>query len=254
MIPFYVQVAETLKRRLLAGEYAEDSLIPSMEELEKEFQVSNITLRKAMALLADEGLLLRKRGLGTFVAKSSRDIFTMEISGSFARLIRLLEDASLEIEVLDTGYVPCPNSVAQVLGRRSASPIWRMRRIRKYQGSPLGYYSHYCSLPECDVITHEEVASNEFIQMLNRVSQREIAISEERLEATTADCDLMSTLKVSFGTPLLFIESMYSGRDDIPIALTNSYYRGDRCSFKVKVLRPQPPEGKEADTAIEAHG
>ena len=54
--PHYQQVAETLRRRILSGRYRAGDAIPSAASLERSFGVSNMTIRKALAILANEGL------------------------------------------------------------------------------------------------------------------------------------------------------------------------------------------------------
>src|SRR5665811_38797 len=90
--PYYVQVAETLRRRIMTDEYMEGSLIPSVPELEKEFNVSSITIRKALETLTQDGLLRRKRGVGTIVQKYDRDLIVFDLSGDFKGQVRSIEN------------------------------------------------------------------------------------------------------------------------------------------------------------------
>lgn len=65
--PFYIQVKNELKERIIKGEYPKNSLIPPEPELEKEFGVSKITIRKAVEQLAIEGYVEKHSGIGTKV-------------------------------------------------------------------------------------------------------------------------------------------------------------------------------------------
>src|SRR5512137_16639 len=129
-IPYYVQVAETLRRRIMTDEYMEDSLIPPVPELEKEFSVSNITIRKALETLTQDGLLRRKRGVGTIVQKCERDLVVFELFGDFKRLVRSIEDLPVELEVLEMKVIPCPHYVAQMLSLAPDGQVLRMKKIR----------------------------------------------------------------------------------------------------------------------------
>ena len=62
-IPYYYRVAETLKGRIESRKYPPGDIVPSEKHLAEEFGVSNITIRKAMALLVEDGLVIRKRGI-----------------------------------------------------------------------------------------------------------------------------------------------------------------------------------------------
>lgn len=238
-MPFYVQVAETLKRRILAGEYPADSLLPNAEALEKEFGVSDITVRKALAVLSEDGFVRRKKGLGAIVQKYQRDVFTLGISGSFNRLVQLLEDSSLEMQALEASLVPCPNRVAQMLGFGVGDEVSRFRKVRKYNGKPIGYHIQYCTLPVCRSVRKEDLDKEELLPMLKRIAGEDIELVKQRLEATSADCDLAPTLQVKFGAPLLFVEGLFVSGNGAPVALTDSYYRGDLCSFNVNLTGTQ---------------
>lgn len=67
--PLYVRLAESIRERITAGEYLPGSRIPTEMELEESFGVSRITVRKAMELLVNDGVVVRRRKVGTFVSE-----------------------------------------------------------------------------------------------------------------------------------------------------------------------------------------
>ncbi|RPA55935.1 GntR family transcriptional regulator [Aerococcus agrisoli] len=67
----YEEIANELRRRINDGEYAEGEMLPDQIELAKEFCVSRMTLKKGIDMIAMEGLIIKKRGVGTFVLKST---------------------------------------------------------------------------------------------------------------------------------------------------------------------------------------
>ena len=66
--PLYHQLADTLRTRILTGSYAADAKIPSEAELQEDTGLSRSTVRKALDMLVDEGLIQKERGKGAFVA------------------------------------------------------------------------------------------------------------------------------------------------------------------------------------------
>ena len=235
VIPFYVQVAETLRRRIVTCEIPEGSLLPTTEELEREFGVSRITVQKALALLAEEGLVHRKRGLGTFVAKQQRDLVTIQLSGSADRIVRSIENLPTELDVLDISTMPCPNHVAQMIGLEQGNPVWRMKKVRNHSGSPLCYYVHYCSPAFGERISKSGAEQKNFVDLFTEISGRKLHRLEQTLEATIADGELAKILHVRFGAPLLYVENLYYAEEHEPAVLTQIHYRSDRCSIKASV-------------------
>ncbi|MBI5440323.1 MAG: GntR family transcriptional regulator [Deltaproteobacteria bacterium] len=233
-IPFYIQVAETLRRRMATRDYPEGSLLPSTEELEREFGVSEITIRKALALLTKEGMLQRRRGLGTIVAKGPRELVTMELSGQFDRLVRLVESLPTDLQVLEVGIVPCPHHVADSLRLEPGSPVWRMKKLRRHDGSPLCHYLHYSRPELCQGITRDAAEKKNFVDVFREATGLNLVTLEQRLEASSADTELSSLLRVRFGAPLLFLENLFIAAGEEHVLLTQIHYRADRCTVKAR--------------------
>src|SRR4029079_18285934 len=72
-VPLYIQVASVLRQRIESGQWSQGEKISTLEELELEFQVARVTVRQAVDVLREEGLLRALQGRGTFVAKNARD-------------------------------------------------------------------------------------------------------------------------------------------------------------------------------------
>ena len=66
-MPKYKEIAIALKKKIVEGEFKEGELLPDQETLAKMYQTSRVTVRKAIQLLIDEGLLYTRRGSGTYV-------------------------------------------------------------------------------------------------------------------------------------------------------------------------------------------
>ena len=231
-IPYYVQVAETLRRRIMTDEYMEDSLIPPVPELEKEFSVSNITIRKALETLTQDGLLRRKRGVGTIVQKCERDLVVFELFGDFKRLVRSIEDLPVELEILEMNVIPCPHYVSKMLSVGTDTQILRVKKLRKHGGKPLSFYLHYTDPSLFKKITKEKAEEKTFVALYEEVTKTKLTSLKQRIESVVADIDLSTVLQVRFGLPLFFTENLYMTEGNKPVILTQNYYRGDKCFYK----------------------
>src|SRR6516225_9814522 len=72
-VPLYVQVASVLRTRIQSGLWSAGVKIPTLEELEREFEVARVTIRQAVDILREEGMLQARQGLGTFVSHKMHD-------------------------------------------------------------------------------------------------------------------------------------------------------------------------------------
>ena len=231
-IPYYIQIADTLRRRIMTDEYVEGSLLPAVSELESEFGVSNITIRMALDVLVKDGLLQRKRGVGTFVRKYERDLVVFELTGNFKQLVKSIESLPTEFEVLEMKIIPCPPYIRQTLSLDPDTRVFRLKKIRKYNGQALGYYVHYTDPALYKKITEEGAEEKNFVDLFQEVTGIKTVFLKQRIESVVADIDLSALLKVRFGLPLFFTENLYLNQEDKPVILTQHYYRGDRCFFK----------------------
>lgn len=231
-IPYYQQVAETIRSRILGGLYLRGERIPSYQGLEKEFKVSNITIRKAIEILARDGLVTLKRGVGMVVSKSGSEVITFEVNGNFERLRHSAQQIPLTIELLEITECPCPGHVQMALCVEPEVKIWQMRRLRRHKDTVMSYYIHYSDPRWCKKITKKEAGKERFVDLFRRASGIDIVRLEQRVEAAVANLDLSAILEVSFGTPLLFVENVYYSSLERPVAVTQIYYRGDRHFYK----------------------
>lgn len=234
-IPYYFQVAGTMTSRIRQGQYIFGELIPPTQELEREFKVSNITIRKALEILAQEGMIKRKRGIGTTVSWSEPKKISFELSGIAPVFLSEALKLKLKIKVLELGAIPCPTWTGRILSMDPENEAWRMKRVRKHKNTPISFYIHYSTVDRCKKITKELAAKMSFIDLLKNVCGIQLSRFEQWVEAVTANLDLSGILNVNFGAPLLFAENIYYSEEQRPVAITQVYYRGDKISYKTVV-------------------
>ena len=73
-IPIFIQIAEQLENAILTGALDEDMQAPSTTEISVSYKINPATALKGITMLADDGILYKKRGLGMFVAKGAKDV------------------------------------------------------------------------------------------------------------------------------------------------------------------------------------
>jgi GntR family transcriptional regulator len=234
-IPFYIQVAATIRRRILADEYGNGEILPSTELLEEEFKVSAITVRKALEILARQGFIQRRRGIGTTVSKPQSEVITFELGGTFRRFIDSLEKEIKDTEVLDLATMPCPPHVREILQLNEKQRVLCVKKIRKHAGIPVGYYLHYGDARLCKGITRKKSESFKFQELFEQTSKLKLTRMKETIKASLTDIDLSRVLKTGFGSPLFFIENVFYDSQNRPATLTHIYYRGDMCSYRATV-------------------
>jgi len=242
--PQYRQVADTLRRRIQNGVYPPGQTIPSFVELEGMFDVSSITVRKAVSILSTEGLVEGRRGIGTVViANKAQERVAIEVSGDFREW---LESASgkrwpVEQEVLGIEAATAPPTVCKLLGVGGDAPVWCMRRLRRIEGEPISYHVNYGdaqTLGRIQSATMDNQGS--FVDAMRVHCGLELGRMDQRVEAITADRDLADLLAVEFGAPLFFVENLYTDLVNQAVAVTHLFLRGDRYVYQASIALEAP--------------
>lgn len=235
--PIYVQLAETLKGRIQHDEYRAGELLAPAREIEQEFGVSAITVRKAMGILAQEGYITAKQGVGTRVTKRPDTLVELELSGNFWSWAdsALTESLKTETQVLDIAIVSCPSRIAELLAHQGSSSIWRMKRVRRINGQPASFIVNYTHPENMDGVDEKSFTEKPFLNVFRDHSGIVIASVEQRVRATVADMDTSGKLGIDFGDPVFLVENKYLDASEKPIAVSCLSFRGDRYVYKTKI-------------------
>jgi DNA-binding GntR family transcriptional regulator len=243
--PFYFRVAETLKGRIDSRKYHPGEIVPSEKELAREFGVSTITIKKAMHLLVDEGLVVRQRGVGTTVVRKEKEPVAIKLTGNFREWFDSVSGKfpKLEIDVLDVGTIPCPEHIRKRLAMPPRQDIWRMKRLRRFRNEPISYYINFAPPGIFDNIDQRVFEKRPFFEVLQEQFQNRITKIDQRVEAIVADMDVSSVLGIQFGEPLFYSEIIYFDNHDRPVEVTHLFLRGDRYVYRSVIRLNRSSEG-----------
>jgi len=235
-IPLFIQVAETIKKRILNHEYGSGDAIPAAKKLEKEFKVSNITIRRAMEVLATDGYIIQRRGTRAQVADRAEDIVEIEITGDFLSWIDMEagRKRGISAEIIVRQVIDCPRPIRELLSLRSGDTVERIKRIRKLKKAPISYYINFGPSDLLTQLSNREIEKRTFIEAYQKICNIKLVSMEQTVQATTADIDLAAILQVKFGFPLFFMQNIFFSTHMRPMAVTHMYYRSDRYVYTIK--------------------
>ena len=237
-IPIYIQLSQTIRRRIMEGQYQPGDLIPMAKELEKAFGVSDITIRKALDILVLDGIIVRRRGFGTLVTDRGQDVATFDVSGNFLELLDAPNGKPIryEADVLEIGITSdCPIGVRETLSLGQDESVWRMKRIRKRNSKPISYFINYGRPELFGRIKKKEIQKQTFLKIAAEGCGIPIKKADQFVEATLADMDLSVLLGTNFGAPLFFVVNTYYSNNNNPVAVTHMYFRGDQYKYHTTI-------------------
>ncbi len=238
--PLYHQIYLVLRERIQNGLLAAGATLPGEQELSKTFNVSRITVKRALNELAADRLVTRHRGRGTIVAGG---VVIPMVRGSFDNLIESLKIMGLEtdVELLEAHIEPADSVVAGLLHIASGAPVQFAVRLRKLQGEPFSYLTTFVPAEIAEKYTTEELATTPILTLLERAGAPAFE-AEQWISAAGAEPKIAAALGVDTGSPLLMIERVMFSAHGAPIQLIRALYRPDRFQYHFKSKRRRQGE------------
>lgn len=238
-VPFYRQVADTIRARIVDGVYSVGQCLPPSGELEHTFSVSNITMRKALSLLRAEGWIQTRRGVGTIVVRGAEaDVVDIRHSGRFTEWLEWASGKNQNVrqQVLAIDTERGPERIRKQLNVAAGELVWRMRRLRSRVGEPISYHVSYgrCELERLVKKKHFQ-GSGSFIEFLQANYPRKIIRIEQCVEAAVANMDLAKLLQIDFGAPIFFMEHRYIDESEAVVAISQLFMRADRYRYSTSI-------------------
>ncbi len=227
MLPAYIRIHDAIKQDIEQGIWKIGQRLPSERNLSENFEVSRMTLRQAITLLVDEGILERRIGSGTFVA-SRRVQEKMRGTTSFTEIVK--SQGKLPSSKLISYIKTQPSS--QEMQQLQLSPreaIIRMERVRYADQIPVVY--EIAAIPEKMIKNfRKEEITEHFFQTLVK-NGYEIGKSQQTISAKIAEKEVAAYLDIDEGKGLLALTQVSYFTDGQPFEFVRSQYVGDRFEF-----------------------
>ncbi|MHB1596094.1 MAG: GntR family transcriptional regulator [Streptosporangiaceae bacterium] len=225
-------------RRILADQIAAGQLRPGQRlgaerDLADHLGVSRTTLRQALAVLEDSGLLRRVpgRGGGTFVSKGKIDRDLSRVVGVPA-LLRS-QGVIAGTRVLSARLTPAQEPAIAELRLRPGDLVVDLVRIRLADGSPISVEHLMLPADRFPGLLELPLGGSVY-ELLDEHYQTQPKEAVERIEVVAASGDEATILDVAAGAPLLSITRTTVGADDEPIEFSHDLFRGDRTRIVVR--------------------
>lgn len=233
-VPLYYQLKEIFRSWITSGRFDSDGRFPSEAELQRQFKVSRMTIRRALSELVNEGYLVREQGRGSFVVKP-------RLRDELRRLTSFTEDMLLrgftvesQILVFQVGQ---DEEVARKMGIRKEEELVLLRRLRIVNGEKIAIQNAFVRHRFCPGIVERGLLEGSLYKTLEEGYGLRLARAVQTVEAKPADEYEAGVLELKLGQPVLVLERLTYSADGEPIEYVRSTYRGDRYRFMVELSR-----------------
>ncbi|MDQ1629279.1 MAG: GntR family transcriptional regulator [Actinomycetota bacterium] len=226
------QLAHELRERISLGDFGESGALESEAALGRRYDVSRVTVRKALEELREQGLVESRPGAGWFVSATS---FHQTLAlGTFRHASSAVAAAGKTVvrRVVDFGYRPAPEPVADALGLDSADALYS-RSVRTVDGEPLDLVQEWVPALVADRVSRADAERLGIWATLQRQGYR-VSSVRQTISAGLASPGDAELLDVATGSPLLLVRRLALGQDGGQLALSDHRYLAHRFSLEVE--------------------
>ena len=235
IIPLYYQLANYLREKIVEGEYALGAQLPSERDLMQQFNISRNTVREAIDLLEQEGLVQRNHGRGTFVSQPRLKLgLTRLTSFSEDMKERGLKPSS---KMLNFKIIYPPKNIVHNLQLSGGEKVLFVKRLRFADNIPMAINISYFSPSLCPKLSTESIGNNSIYDILEEKYHIQISHADQVIRAKVANSYEANLLQISINDPLLIIEGIVYDNENHPIESMSQIYRADRYAFLINPIR-----------------
>ncbi len=213
-LPAYLHIANTLSSRIVSGVYPSGSRLPSGRQLCEEFGVSPMTVRRALTMLENQGVVSGEKGRGTYA-------HSQHLGDSVFRLDSLTGDwldDSAEIRLLSASMTKADEEVATKLRVEVGQRVIYLRRLVLYSGSPAMYHTEYIIYDPRRPLVESQLQLTSLHAFLDSGRAQRFPRGELTLTAMSLDAESAEVLGETEGALALRLEHIFEEADRAPVS------------------------------------
>lgn len=213
------------------------SKLPGEQALAEQYNVSRVTMRRAMSALVQAGLVTRRPGVGTVVLERTQEaahLIIADVSNLVPSIARMSKASS--IELLEFAYRPATDVLASRLRLEPRARLQYSVRVRRMGGVPFSYLVTHVPAHIAQSYDERDLATTPLFALLEQ-SGVKVDHATQTISATLANADMAQALEVSIGSPLIALQRVVYDQQGHGIEHLEAFYRPDRYKIQVDLGR-----------------
>ncbi|MEU1335348.1 GntR family transcriptional regulator [Streptomyces sp. NPDC005865] len=227
------QVAEVLRRQIASGAFDSD-VLPDERVLIADFAVSRNTVREALGVLRDEGVVERRQGVGTVIVRRPYE-HTLERLTGLAETLGTHGEVVNQVRVADV--VRPPGEVARKLRVPEGGRVVYIERLRLLDGVPLSLDLTYLAADIGEPLLTADLAGRDLFGLIEQSTGEPLGSASVTVHAVGGDPHTCALLDIPPGSALFTVERLSRMPDGRPVDLEFLRIRGDRLAFHAELVR-----------------
>ena len=241
------QISQWLREQIDKGVYEVDEKLPSENELAKKFDVSRVTIRRALQSLESDSIIYRCQGLGSFVSDE-------RASHNLIKLTDFNEDmakAGLEPSSIVKKFemVEAPDWLEPILNLASHSKVLQIDRLRLGDGEPVAFDSTWLPVLYGQLLDEKALDKTTIYSFLEENYEIPVVRGCYKLSAEIADGTLSEVLNIDLKSPLFVIDRISYTIGEKPLYYQKRHYRNDKVVYQMTLERT-PGENRSSNMPL----
>jgi len=233
-LPLYVTLSNLLRAEIQEGRWPTGTQLPTLDQLSDMYGMARVTVRQALGVLADDGLIDRVQGKGTFVADGLKPRKTINLDSSWDNFLQML-DGNLPQTLTVEAEVGLP--VLRPEEGHSGSSYRYMRRVHRAGNQPYCVIDLYLD-NACYALAPEAFDQAMVIPVLGRLGQPKVKKMAQSFRILAADLTVARLLDLPVGAPVGEVRRLITDKEGRVLYLGIGQYRGDLVVFNTTLEVP----------------
>lgn len=227
-LKLYKEIANKIEEDFISSKSSDGEMIPSEKKLTEMYQVSRVTVRRAIKLLEEEDLLYTKQGSGTYIKKEKMKYDIFKFQSFTAEMMD--KNTNFSNEILDFQLTVPSLTVQNILGLSSDEKIFFVKRLRHVNDEPYILEESYLPaklFPELSV----DIMKRSLFEHLKNKGHR-LNNRQSELEPIMPDENITQLLQIDGSVPILLMKNQSTLQEDITFEFTKLYFHPYKYTFK----------------------
>lgn len=226
------RIAERLEAEIAAGVFVPGGKLPAEVLLAGQLGVNRHTVRRAIAFLAERGIVRATRGSGTYVELSP----LRYPIGPRTRFSEIASRAGREAwgVLASAAAVPAESETAEALGVAPGGPVLRLVTVHEADGVPISTAVTWLPLPRFEGFDRAYAGAGSITRAFATYGVADYLRLSTRIMARVADAEEAALLELTTGRVLLVVDSVNVDADDARIQATRACFAADRVELVVE--------------------
>ncbi len=236
-VPYYHQVKEAVKALIASGELKPGEMLPSEFSLSEQLGISRLVVHRAFRELVTEGLLIRKRAKGTFVAPPIKRSYT--VTGPLFSMTENLSADALEPSntILLQEVIPAGEEIANELKLFKAARVIHLCNLRLAKQLPFAIEEMYLSFDRFPALATLDLNNTSVYATLEKIYNAHPQEALDLVTAGSATGQEAGLLGINKGAPVMRLKRISTDRGGLTVEYSKVVFHADRYQFVARLQR-----------------